>query len=114
MIGEDHQLIARFLEMMVAESGAARNTLLAYGSDLEAASVLLEGRLATLSDGAAVLAAYAAKHPLGRVLMPRDIAAAIAFLVSPLATGITGTAFPVDAGKGATWDHYATPPWLQG
>ena len=47
MIGEDHQLIARFLEMMVAESGAARNTLLAYGSDLEAASVLLEGRLAS-------------------------------------------------------------------
>ena len=47
MIGEDHQLIAHFLEMMVAESGAARNTLLAYGSDLEAASVLLEGRLAS-------------------------------------------------------------------
>ena len=47
MIGEDRHLIARFLEMMVAESGAARNTLLAYGSDLEAASVLLEGQLAT-------------------------------------------------------------------
>lgn len=73
---------------------------------------LLEGRLATLPDGDAVLASYAAKHPLGRVLMPRDIAATIAFLVSPLATGITGAAFPVDAGKGATWDHYATPPWL--
>ncbi|MFO1541520.1 MAG: SDR family NAD(P)-dependent oxidoreductase [Chloroflexota bacterium] len=75
---------------------------------------LLEGRLATLPDGDAVLASYAAKHPLGRVLVPRDIAAAIAFLVSPLATGITGAAFPVDAGKGATWDHYATPPWLKG
>ena len=75
---------------------------------------LLEGRLATLPDGDAVLASYAAKHPLGRVLLPRDIAAAIAFLVSPLATGITGSAFPVDAGKGATWDHYATPPWLKG
>ena len=73
---------------------------------------LLEGRLATLPDGDAVLATYAAKHPLGRVLMPRDIAAAIAFLVSPLATGITGVAVPVDAGKGATWDHYQTPPWL--
>jgi NAD(P)-dependent dehydrogenase (short-subunit alcohol dehydrogenase family) len=73
---------------------------------------LLEGRLATLPDGDAVLASYAAKHPLGRVLMPRDIAAAITFLVSPLATGITGAAIPVDAGKGATWDHYSTPPWL--
>lgn len=73
---------------------------------------LLEGRLATLPDGDAVLASFAAKHPLGRVLMPRDIAATIAFLVSPLASGITGAAVPVDAGKGAAWDHYATPPWL--
>jgi NAD(P)-dependent dehydrogenase (short-subunit alcohol dehydrogenase family) len=73
---------------------------------------LLEGRLATLPDGDAVLASYAAKHPLGRVLLPRDIAAAICFLVSPLATGITGIALPVDAGKGAGWDHYARPPWL--
>lgn len=73
---------------------------------------LLEGRLATLPDGDAVLASFAAKHPLGRVLMPRDIAATIAFLVSPLATGITGAAIPVDAGKGAAWDSYATPPWL--
>ena len=73
---------------------------------------LLESRLATLPDGDAVLAAFAAKHPLGRVLTPRDIAATIAFLVSPLATGITGAAVPVDAGKGAAWDNYATPPWL--
>jgi len=73
---------------------------------------LLEGRLATLPDGDAVLAAFAAKHPLGRVLQPTDIAATIAFLVSPLATGITGAAVPVDAGKGAAWDDYKTPPWL--
>jgi NAD(P)-dependent dehydrogenase (short-subunit alcohol dehydrogenase family) len=73
---------------------------------------LLEGRLATLPDGDAVLATYAARHPLGRVLTSRDIASTIAFLVSPLATGITGTAVPVDAGKGAAWDDYSTPPWL--
>jgi len=73
---------------------------------------LLEGRLATLPDGDAVLATYAARHPLGRVLTPRDVASTIAFLVSPLATGITGTAVPVDAGKGAAWDDYSTPPWL--
>lgn len=73
---------------------------------------LLEGRLATLPDGDAVLASYAAKHPLGRVLQPRDIAATIAFLVSPLASGITGVAVPVDAGKGAAWDDYKTPSWL--
>jgi NAD(P)-dependent dehydrogenase (short-subunit alcohol dehydrogenase family) len=73
---------------------------------------LLENRLATLPDGDAVLARYAAKHPLGRVLTPRDIAAAIAFLVSPLGDGITGTSLAVDAGMGATWDCYETPPWL--
>jgi len=73
---------------------------------------LLEQRLATLEDGDAVLARYAAKHPLGRVLSPRDIASAIAFLASPLAAAITGTSLAVDAGIGATWDWFETPPWL--
>jgi NAD(P)-dependent dehydrogenase (short-subunit alcohol dehydrogenase family) len=36
------------------------------------------------------------------VLQPRDIANAIAFTASSLATGITGAAIPVDAGIGAT------------
>lgn len=39
--------MAAFLEMMAAEAGSARNTLLAYGRDLQGASELLEGRLAT-------------------------------------------------------------------
>ncbi|HST35379.1 MAG TPA: tyrosine-type recombinase/integrase, partial [Allosphingosinicella sp.] len=43
--GEDRQLIAAFLEMMAAEAGAARNTLLAYERDLRGASELLGGRL---------------------------------------------------------------------
>ncbi len=43
---EDRQLIAAFLEMMAAEAGAARNTLLAYERDLRGASALLDGRLA--------------------------------------------------------------------
>jgi NAD(P)-dependent dehydrogenase (short-subunit alcohol dehydrogenase family) len=73
---------------------------------------LLEGRLATIPNGEAVLRAYAERHPLGRVLTPRDIASAIAFVASPLATGITGAALPVDAGIGATWDNYRDPPWV--
>ena len=44
--GEDARAIERFLEAMAAEAGASRNTLLAYGTDLRAASALLEGRLA--------------------------------------------------------------------
>jgi NAD(P)-dependent dehydrogenase (short-subunit alcohol dehydrogenase family) len=74
---------------------------------------LLEGRLATIPNGAEVLAAYAERHPLGRVLTPRDIAAAIAFVSSPLATGITGAAIPVDSGIGATWDNFRDPPWVR-
>ena len=42
---EDRRLIAAFLEMMAAEAGAARNTLLAYQRDLRGASELLDGRL---------------------------------------------------------------------
>jgi integrase/recombinase XerD len=44
--GEDRQRIAAFLEMMAAEAGAARNTLLAYERDLRGASTLLDGNLA--------------------------------------------------------------------
>jgi NAD(P)-dependent dehydrogenase (short-subunit alcohol dehydrogenase family) len=73
---------------------------------------LLDGRLATLPNGDEILASYAARHPLGRVLSPRDIASAIAFVASPVATGITGAAIPVDAGIGATWDNYKDPPWI--
>lgn len=43
--GEDRQLIASFLEMMAAEAGAARNTLLAYERDLRGASELMGGAL---------------------------------------------------------------------
>jgi integrase/recombinase XerD len=48
---EDRRRIAAFLEMMAAEAGAARNTLLAYRRDLEGASEVLEGRLAAASAG---------------------------------------------------------------
>jgi integrase/recombinase XerD len=47
---EDRQLIAAFLEMMAAEAGAARNTLLAYERDLRGASELLGGQLSTATE----------------------------------------------------------------
>lgn len=43
--GDDARLIGRFLEMMRAEAGASANTIAAYGSDLRAASELLDGEL---------------------------------------------------------------------
>lgn len=49
MSGDDRRLIAAFLEMMAAEAGVARNTLLAYERDLAGASELIGGALATAS-----------------------------------------------------------------
>lgn len=47
--GSDRALIGAFLEMLAAEAGAARNTLLAYERDLRGASEELDGRLAEAS-----------------------------------------------------------------
>jgi integrase/recombinase XerD len=44
-VGEDRALIDRFLEMMAAQAGAAKNTLAAYRTDLSLASEALDGRL---------------------------------------------------------------------
>ncbi|MEA3017510.1 MAG: integrase/recombinase XerD [Sphingomonadales bacterium] len=72
--GDDRRLIAAFLEMMAAEAGAARNTLLAYERDLRGASALLGGglsaappeRLETLAE---------AWRPLKRATVARKAAA---------------------------------------
>jgi integrase/recombinase XerD len=44
---DDRALIERFLEMLVAEAGAAKNTVAAYASDLRLASEALDKRLAS-------------------------------------------------------------------
>ncbi len=44
---DDRALIERFLEMLVAEAGAAKNTVAAYASDLRLASEALDRRLAS-------------------------------------------------------------------
>jgi len=72
--GEDGRLIGRFLEMMAAEAGAARNTLLAYGSDLSAASALLDGGLANAGK-AEIERLGAAWMPLARTSVARKAAA---------------------------------------
>jgi integrase/recombinase XerD len=50
---KDSEAIAQFLEMLAVEGGAAKNTLLAYGSDLRGASELLGGGLVN-ADAAAL------------------------------------------------------------
>jgi 3-oxoacyl-[acyl-carrier protein] reductase len=47
-----------------------------------------------------VMHAWAAAIPLGRLLEPAEVAAAVSFLASDAASGITGHALPVDGGFG--------------
>ncbi len=46
-MSDDANLIERFLEMLVAETGASQHTLSAYRTDLEQASVITCGRLSS-------------------------------------------------------------------
>jgi meso-butanediol dehydrogenase/(S,S)-butanediol dehydrogenase/diacetyl reductase len=49
-------------------------------------------------DNKTFVAAATKRIPLGRVLQPEEIAGAIVFLASPLASAITGVVLPVDGG----------------
>lgn len=48
-----------------------------------------------------ILAKASAHYPLGRFVSPQEVAWAVAFLASPLASGITGSVLTVDAGLSA-------------
>ena len=69
----DPALIDRFLEMMMAESGAAANTIAAYRSDLALASEALEGRLAA-ADADALAGLSARWMPLAKSTVARKAA----------------------------------------
>ena len=56
--------------------------------------------LAQAADPAAARAALEARQPLGRLVTPEEVAAAIVYLASPAAASVTGTALAVDGGMG--------------
>jgi len=49
----------------------------------------------------AIIRTISSHYPLGRLVEPIEVARTVAFLASPLASGITGAAIPVDAGISA-------------
>jgi NAD(P)-dependent dehydrogenase (short-subunit alcohol dehydrogenase family) len=54
--------------------------------------------LEAAADPAAERAALEARQPMGRLVTAEEVAAAIAYLASPVASAVTGTALPVDGG----------------
>jgi NAD(P)-dependent dehydrogenase (short-subunit alcohol dehydrogenase family) len=59
---------------------------------------LLRSECAQLGEDVQAFMREAANRPLGRVGTPDDIANAVLFLVSPMASWITGAALVVDGG----------------
>lgn len=60
---------------------------------------MVEGQLRQAPDYAAALAAITAKHPIGRMAKPEEVASVIAFLASGDASFMTGLAVPVDGAR---------------
>lgn len=62
----------------------------------------LEGKVAVVTGGGSGIEGFTKaatrRIPLGRILEPDEIAGAIVFLASPLASAVTGVLLPVDGG----------------
>jgi len=71
------------------------------------ANVVVPGSIKTpawthrLEQNPAIIEAVRRLYPLGRLVEPIEVARTVAFFASPLASGITGAAIPVDAGISA-------------
>ncbi len=71
------------------------------------ANVVVPGSIRTpawmhrIEENPAIIEAVSGLYPLSRLVEPIEVANTVAFLASPLASGITGAAIPVDAGISA-------------
>ncbi len=86
--------LTRQLAVELAPRGVRVNAVAPGAIETE---FIAEARAADPDPGATA-AAVLSRHPLGRISTPDDVAAAIDFLASPAACGITGTILSVDGG----------------
>ena len=85
----------------VASNGVTINSVLPGYTATDRLTELAEVKAKTAGTTPdAMLASWAAAMPVGRLLDPAEVAAAVAFLCSDAASGITGHAMPVDGGFG--------------
>ena len=63
------------------------------------ATPILNEILDEAADRGALEQAMAARHPIGRIATPDEVAAVIAFLASDDASFMTGLAVPIDGGR---------------
>lgn len=62
-------------------------------------TAMVEAQLRQAPDYDAALTAIKAKHPIGRMAKPEEVASVIAFLASSDASFMTGLAVPIDGGR---------------
>ena len=85
----------------VAGNGVTVNSVLPGYTATDRLTELAQVKAVTMGTTAdALMADWAAMAPIGRLLEPAEVAAAVAFLCSDAASGITGVALPVDGGFG--------------
>jgi 3-oxoacyl-[acyl-carrier protein] reductase len=89
--------LTRALAIELAPAGIRVNALCPGGID----SPMTNDYLATRPDPEAERARLVARHPLGRLATPLDVARAALFLASDEASFITGAILPVDGGRQA-------------